>query len=207
MRGRRGKKLLGVILLLFSPFLLSLSYEGIKEAYHKSYQYESVQDYDNAIKAIMPVYDKFPEAYTPNLRLGWLYYLKGKYANSLYHYEKAMKVSPYSIEAKLGYTLPLLAQGKFTQVEKVCYNILSFAPYNYYANYRLALSLRKQKKLDSAMKVVIKMLAVYPTDVQFLTELALLKMAAGKEKEATSIFRDILILDPENVVAREHLNK
>ncbi len=200
------KSALKALLLFLLPFFLSLSYDDIRKAYYRSYQYEKVQDYENAIKALMPVYEKFPRAYTPNLRLGWLYYLKGNYANSAYHYEKAMKANPYSIEAKLGYTLPLLAQDKFSQVEKVCYRILSLDPYNYYANYRLLLSLKAQKKLDAALRVAMKMLAVYPTDVRFLTELGLLKDTLGRDKEAYAIFKDVLILDPENTTAKEFVS-
>ncbi len=194
------------LLLFLALFLLSFSYEDIRDAYYRSYQYERVQDYENAIKVLMPLYNKFPKGYTLNLRLGWLYYLWGKHANSLYHYERAIKISPYSVEAKLGYTLPLMAQGKFQEVEKVCYQILSIDPYNYYANLRLVLALKKQKKTDSALKVVNKMLAVYPTDVRFLTELALIKHMMGSEREAYAIFKDVLILDPENVTAKEYVN-
>jgi tetratricopeptide (TPR) repeat protein len=202
-RARSVKK---ALLLFLALFLFSFSYEDIKEAYYKSYQYEKVQDYENAIKSIMPIYKKYPKGYTLNLRLGWLYFLWGKYANSLHHYGEAMKINPYSIEAKLGYTLHLMAQGKFSEVEKLCYQILSVDPYNYYANLRLVRALKQQRKLDVALKVVNKMLAVYPTDVSFLTELALIKYSSGSKEEALSIFRDILILDPENVVAKEYLN-
>ena len=197
-----------VLLFLFIFYTaFGLSYDEIKDAYYKSYQYEKTGNYEDAIKSLMPVYKSYPEGYTINLRLGWLYYLNKKYANSIFHYEKAMKSAPYSIEAKLGYTLPLLAQGKYADVEKVCYQILNTDFYNYYGNLRLSFVLRMQKKYDIAEKVINKMLVIYPTDLNFLLELGLLKFFTGKKDEAKKILRDLLILDPENVTAKEYLEK
>jgi len=190
------------ILLILSVFSYALDYEKIKDAYYRSYQYEKVGDFENAVKSIMIVYKEYPEGYTVNLRLGWLYYL-----NKNYHYEKALKVIPSSVEAKLGYTLPLLAQGKYTDVEKICYQILNTDFYNYYGNLRLSFVLRMQKKYDMAVKVINKMLSLYPTDINFLTELALVRFYQGDKKQAEYLFKDILILDPENVTAKEYLKK
>jgi len=199
-----GKKLIFLIIFLsFNAY--SMDYEDIKRSYYRSYQYEKIGNYDNAIKALSFVYNEYPDSYTVNLRLGWLYYLAKKFANSIFHYEKAIKAAPYSIEAKLGYTLPLLAQQKFNDVEKVCYQILNIDYYNYYGNLRLAYALRIQKKYKIAIEVASKILAIYPTDVNFLTELAILKYLTGKKEEAKKLFKDILILDPENITAKEYL--
>ncbi len=200
------KKILLSILIL-SYFSFGIEYEDIKNAYYRSYQYEKSGNYEDAIKALIPVYKEYPNGYTINLRLGWLYYLDKKYANSIYHYEKAMKLLPSSVEAKLGYTLPLLSQNRYSDVEKVCYQILNIDFYNYYGNLRLSFVLRMQNKFTLAEKVINKMLALYPTDTNFLVELGLLKFATGKKEEAKKIFNDVLILDPENVIAREYLKK
>lgn len=197
--------------VIFLLFLINLSfamdYTEIKEAYYRSYQYERNGDYERAIKALVFVYNEYPDGYTVNLRLGWLYYLMKKYSNALFHYQKAMKTIPSSIEAKLGYSLVLLAQEKYPEVEKVCYQIINTDYFNYYGNLRLAYALRMQKKYDIALKVVNKMLAVYPTDVNFLTYLGILKFLIGQKKEAREIFKNILILDPENTTAKEYLKK
>ncbi len=192
------------ILLLING-LYALDYQEIKKSYYRSYQYEKTGDYENAIKALMFVYNEYPDGYTVNLRLGWLYYLMKKYANSVFHYKKAIKAAPYSVEAKLGYTLPLLAQKKFSEVESICYQIINTDFYNYYGNLRLSYALRMEKKYETAIKIAQKMLALYPTDVNFLIEIALSKFSLGKKEEAKKIFLDVLILDPENITAREYL--
>ncbi len=199
-----------VRMVLFTILLLingsyALDYQEIKKSYYRSYQYEKTGDYENAIKSLMFVYNEYPDGYTVNLRLGWLYYLMKKYANSVFHYKKAIKVAPYSVEAKLGYTLPLLAQKKFSEVESICYQIINTDFYNYYGNLRLSYALRMEKKYETAVKIAQKMLTLYPTDVNFLVELALSQFALGKKEEAKKIFLDVLILDPENITAKEYL--
>lgn len=184
----------------------TLSDDEIRDAYHKSYRYEKSQNYDDAIKAITPVITAYPQGYTVNLRLGWLYYLSGNYANAKAYYQAAMKIAPASIEAKLGYTLPLLAQERYEESEMITKQILRVDASNYYANLRLAYSLRMQKKLDAAEEVLNNLLPSYPTDVKFLAELGLVKVAQNQREAARKIFSDVLILDPENIVAKEQLN-
>ena len=75
------KKML--LLLLVSANLLALTDAEIRDAYYKSYNYEKIQNYSDAINALMPVYNEFPNTYTVNLRLGWLYYLSTNYANAI----------------------------------------------------------------------------------------------------------------------------
>ncbi|MEZ4765017.1 MAG: hypothetical protein R3C26_18115 [Calditrichia bacterium] len=98
----------------FRQNLLALTDAEIRDAYYKSYNYEKIQNYSDAINTLMPVYNEFPNTYTVNLRLGWLYYLIPNYANAISHYDRSIKISPYSLEAKLGRLLPLLAQHRAT---------------------------------------------------------------------------------------------
>jgi len=164
-------------------------------------------DYRDAIRSLMVVYKSYPNGYTVNLRLGWLYYLSKKYSNSIFHYKKAIKVIPYSVEAKLGLTLPLLAQGKYSSVERLCYQILNQDFYNYYGNLRLVYVLRKQKKYDLAEKIINKMLYLYPTDTNLLLELGILKFEKREFNNAKRILNDVLILDPENLKAKLYLER
>ncbi|WP_456396582.1 tetratricopeptide repeat protein [Desulfurobacterium sp.] len=183
----------------------ALSYNDIKLAYHKSFTYEKTKDYRDAIKVLMPIYKTYPNGYTVNLRLGWLYYLMGKYKNSEVHYRKAIEAIPSSIEAKLGLALPLMAEKRWSDVESLMYKVLKTDYYNFYGNLRLAIALRNEDKGKLAEQISRKMLALYPSNVAFLTELGLDLIAQGKKKEAYSIFNDVLILDPENTVAKYYL--
>lgn len=179
----------------------------IRDTYHKSYRYEKAQNYADAIKALSPVIDAYPTAYTVNLRLGWLNYLTGGFATARKHYETAIKTAPDSIEAKLGHTLPLMAQEKWDDAAAVARQVLRIDPSNYLANLRLTYVLRLQKKFDAAEQILNGMLVLYPTDISLLTEFALIKLAKENKPEAKRIFNDILTLDPENVTAKAQLSK
>ncbi len=202
------KVLVIALILIFSVnSAWALSYKEIKDAYYKSYAYERDKDFKNAIRALMPVYKAYPKGYTINLRLGWLYYLNKNYANSEFHYKKSLKVIPSSIEAMLGLSLCYMAEAKWKNLEELMYKVLKIDYYNYYGNLRLFLALLKQKKFSTAEAVARKMLAIYPTDVNFLTALAKSLYYQGKKKQAKKLFSDILILDPENFTAKNFLKK
>ena len=194
-----------LLVCLFPSFVYSMTHKDIKEAYEKSYLYEKGRDYKDAIKALMPVYQSYPDGYTVNLRLGWLYYLMQKYANSEYHYGKALKAVPSSVEAMLGLSLPFMAQDRWNDVESLMYRVLKIDYYNYYGNLRLCIALRNLKKFSTSEAVARKMLSIYPTDVNFLNELAISLYYRDKKSYARTLFEDVLVLDPENTVAKNYL--
>jgi Tfp pilus assembly protein PilF len=53
--------------------------------------------------------------------------------------------------------------------------------------------------------IINKMLAIYPSDVLFLTELGLLQLKQKKPTIAKTTLLNVLILDPENVRAKSSL--
>ena len=208
------KKSFLVLLLLFTFSCLciwiskcsALNLTNTKAAYIQSYNYEKTGNYRDAIRSLLSVYDQSPDPYMANLRLGWLYYLYGRYANSISFYKKASKIAPEAIEPLLGMSLPLIAQGRFKEVETLMYEVLRKDFYNYYGNLRLAIALRHQKKYGQAEKVAQKMLRLYPSDTNFLLELGLTQKSKGNIKEARQIFKKVLLLDPLNRVATYSIN-
>lgn len=176
--------------------------DAVLEAFAKSYKYEKAQSYDDAIKAIVILKD---QDYLVNLRLGWLYYRSGNYANSRERYQMAITAAPKAIEPRLGYMLPLLAQSRYAEVEATAKQVLTMDSGNYYASLRLAIALRLQGKLSQAQEVNNSMLELYPTEVSFLTQLGLVHVGQKDHAAARRVFRRILTLDPENVVAKRQL--
>lgn len=199
------RALIILCVILQAGNLYALSDQEVRDAYYKSYQYEQTENYNDAIKSILIVYQEYPNTYTVNLRLGWLYYLNSNYANSLKRYADAGRIAPASLEAKLGHLLPLLAQQRYRDVEKEAFQILNIDYYNYYGNLRLAYALRMLKKHDTAEKIALKMLEIYPLDVSFLIEYALAKHGMGDVATAVESFHSVLTLDPENITAKGYL--
>jgi len=196
-----------ILKAIMVALLLSLSLHGydkiIKEAYYDSYNYEKMGDYEDAIKSLMPVYKEYPNSYTPNLRLGWLYFLNKNYSNALMHYQKAATVVKSSIPPRLGIVNIYILQGKFDEALRFCGDILKTDYYNYYANLYLSQALIGKKDFQNAKAVVFKMLSLYPSDVLFLQKLATVYRLQNDLKSAAKVYEDILILDPKNVAAND----
>ncbi len=194
-----------ILICLFSSGIsLAASSGDVPKAYSDSYRFEKMGAYQDAIKAIMPLYRRHPDQYLLNLRLGWLYYLAGRNGDSTVYYRRAVKILPGSIEARLGLSLPLMAKADWSGVEELMYQVIRSDHYNFYGNLRLAKALRLQKKPSLAEKVTRKMLDLYPSSVDFLVELGADLTAQGKKQKAIQIFNTVLLLDPQNVAAREY---
>jgi len=179
----------------------------IADAYFRSFEYERTDDFSNAVRALTPVLEAYPNGYTVNLRLGWLFYRNGNYSNAIAHYQAATTAAPFALEPKIGHLLPLMAQQRWAEAEVLAYQIVSMDHYNYYGNLRLATILRMQNELDAASQVAWKMAGAYPTDLLFMAELARIAVAQGDSDEAARLYTDLIILDPENQEARAFLGR
>lgn len=195
------KKLMLIISLALALFAID-----VKKSYLDSYNYEKIGDYKDAIRVLIPLYNKYPNGYTINLRLGWLFYLNKNYENSIKHYQKASLILPYSIEPKLGLMRVYLIIEKYNKILNIGDVILKVDYYNYYANYYIIEALIQKKEYKTALKITNKMLALYPTSVLFLVELGKIYNVLDKIK-ANKIFNNVLILDPNNIIAKKYLNK
>jgi len=195
------------ILVSILSFLFSMSFDEIKKSYYKSYNYEKMGDYKDAIKVLIPVYKEYPDGYTINLRLAWLFFLDKKYQNAIKHYQKASAVLPESLEPKLGLMRVYNVLGEYNNTLKVGNVVLRKDYYNYYGNYYDIVALMGIGNFNLAKDMSEKMLNLYPTSVLFLTTLAKSYYYLGKKDIAKKIFNDILILDPNNIVAKEFLKK
>jgi tetratricopeptide (TPR) repeat protein len=179
--------------------------DPIRDAFAKSYAYEAAGKYREAIDALEPARDVSQQEYLLNLRLGWLAYLSGDYESAGEHYRQVIDAAPAATEPRVGYLLPLLAQQRYADAESVAREVLAIDPKNYYANLRLAYALRSQGKLAEAEQIASSTAELQPTDVTLLTELATIYDAEGRDGEAREIFGRILMLAPNNALAREHL--
>ena len=191
---------------------LSFSVNAINDdtpdlSYSKSYSYERVGDYNNAINSLSPLYKKTPDDYILNLRFGYLYYLQGNFSNAKFHYLAAKKISPNAFSPQLGMMRISNIKEEFDNSEALGYSIIKNDLYNYYANLYLSYALRKNKKFDASAEIDKKMLDVYPDDTTFLLEYGLLKFQQKNYKKTKEILSLLLILEPENVSAKEVLSQ
>lgn len=188
--------------MVTAVFAKEMKFENIQKAYKKSYDYETMQKYEKAIKSLSEVYKNYSDSYTVNYRLGWLYYLNKNYKNALVHLNTALSVFPSSIEVLNTIDLVYVAQQDWNKLEENAIKIINIGYYNTYANYWYSFSLKKQGKYDLALKVDYKMLALFPSSVSFLTELAENLYLSGNMELADKEFKNVLILDSLNETAK-----
>jgi len=193
-----------LFLLLFTLSHAGEEFESIKTQYFKSYDYEQMGKYSEAIKVLSPLYKKFPKGYTLNLRFGWLFYLDKKYNDSINYYKNASLVNPYALNPRLGLIRVYLDTHSYKEAETVSYELLKIDYYNYYANLYVVKALIAQEKYTIATTIISKMLALYPTDIIYLEQLAIVYKTTKSEYLET-LYEDILILDPNNILVRSNL--
>lgn len=189
-------------ILIISLISFVVAKEGAidtKDIYLKSYNYEYMGKYEEAIKVLAPLIKQYPKGYTLNLRLGYLFLLDKKYNNSSKYYKKASILVPSSIEPRLGLTRLKLILENYKDAQSLAYNILKIDYYNYYGNLYAINALIGQKKYDTALLIVNKMLSLYPTSILFLEKLAVIYKATNN-KYLDEVYKSIKILDPNNVL-------
>ena len=186
-----------LILIIFSTVSVANETQFIRDAYFKSYKHQSNKNYKEAIKALSLLYKKYPKGYTLNLRMAYLYYLSKEYNKAIIYYKKASKIIPSSNEAKLGLTKVYLASKKYKQAQTLAYAMLKTDYYSFYGNLYAIQALVAQNKNREALRIINKMLAVFPTNISYLEELAMLYKKTNNNY-LNDIYETLYILDPSN---------
>ena len=195
------KKIIFIFIFIFSFA------DEIQKAYLKSYNYEKIGNYKEAIKVLMPLYSKYSKGYTLNLRLGYLFSLQKQFKISLAYYQQASNILPYSFEPKLGMMRVYMKIGEYKKVIEIGYSLLKRNYYDYYTNLYTLQSLKKLKKYKEALEIANKMLLIYPTDKLFLVNLAKIYEIIDPEYAKKIYLNSVLVLDPNNVSAKLFLDK
>lgn len=198
------RKILTFIILFgaFSLSTLSTAWsQSIPKIYQQSYEEEAKGNYQEAIFVLMQAGEAGDNTYLYHLRLGWLQYLASKYPDSANSYRKAVISSKDSIEAKLGLMLPLMAQGKWSDAEKVGREILSMDKLSYLATSRLAYIYYNLRQYKDAEVYYRKVLSHYPGDIEMQVGLAWSLLKQDKKESAAKVFDEILRYVPNHVSA------
>jgi tetratricopeptide (TPR) repeat protein len=175
----------------------------LQDAFSQSYAYEKSGETAKAIEALKTVYDA--NSYELNLRLGWLNYSAGSFTEATAYYNKAVTLSPNSVEAKLGLVMPLASLGKWDDVIKQYLDILSIDPKNSLVNYRMGSIYYSKNDFSTAFKYLEKGLSMYPFDYDLIILTAWTYYKMGKMNEAKALFQRALLNRPDDSSAKEGL--
>lgn len=187
---------LTLVLLLISYAAFSQSIDALQAAFSKSYEAENAKNYAIAINELKLGYDA--NNYVINIRLGWLSYLAKQYIESINYYQKAISLKPYAIEARFGCVKPLSALEDWERVKKQYVEILVIDPQNTVANYWLGVINYNRKDFNTATRLFEKIVNLYPLDYDSVIMLAWSKLNSNKPSEAKVLFRQALIIRPND---------
>lgn len=204
-------KMMTVILLMICSFSTfaeenKLTSVQIEEMYASSYKYEALGKYSDAIIALSEIEKKHKSSYTVNYRIGWLYYLNGKYANAVKSFKQAQQIVPTSIEIMNMFCLLYNAREDWSSLELEAARIIKNDHYNLNANYWYVVALMNQKKYKIAEIACLKILSVYPINTTFLGLQGEINYGMDKLDNAYSFFTNLKILDPNNGTAKYYLD-
>jgi tetratricopeptide (TPR) repeat protein len=196
------KKLIFVLITPLS-ICLNLTAQNLEDAFAKSYLSESTGKYAEAATPLKAIYTA--KSYELNIRLGYVTYMAGSFVESKGYYQKAVELMPYSVEAKLGYVLPLAALNEWTTVASQYRDILKIDAQNTTANYRLGSIYYYNKDYVTAYKHLEKVVNLYPFSYDGLILFAWTNYQLGKMNEARALFKRVLLLSPKDKSAMEGL--
>lgn len=201
-------KIAGIIILFFTLSGQLFAQDSVKvlavrSAFEISYTFEKSAQYLAAINKIKGVYDA--DSYVINLRLGYLYYESGYYRESANYYKKAVALKPNSIEAKLGYALPLYALASWDTLKMQYETILKLDPNNSTVNYRMGLIYYYKADYATALTYFQKVHDAYPFDYDNTLMYAWTKLKLQKYAEAKELFNIVLMNTPNDASALEGL--
>lgn len=178
-------------------------FQTTRLAFEESYKDEKEGDFSHAIDQLKAVYDQ--DSYEINLRLGWLNYQAGVFNEAISHYQRAVNLKPYAVEAKFGLVLPKAAIGKWNEVVNIYKEIIEISPNQTVANYRLGLIFYGREDYEKAHQHFKKVVDLYPFGYDALIMLAWTNYRMGKNREALILFQKSLWYFPKDPSALEGL--
>lgn len=196
--------LLSSVLVLACAIAGAQNFTSISEAFNRSYSYEKEGKYKEAFSELDKVYDA--ASYEINLRMGYLDYMIGTYAESMEYYQKAIDLKPYAIEAHFGYVLPASATGNWNEVESHYKSILSIDPQNTKANYWIGMIYYNREQYDVAMKHFEQVANLYPFDYDGTIMYAWTSFKLNNLRQAKILFQKALLIRPGDSSALEGLS-
>lgn len=198
------KRILLILSVIISLNSHAQNSKALAKAFNESLRLETELKYAQAAEPLIKNYNA--DNYTINVRLGWLYYQSENYLESKKYYQIATHLLPYSVEAKLGLTLPQSKLEAWDEVSDIYKSILVIDPKNSIALYNQGLIHYNRAQYQEAFNLFEMLHNLYPTDYQALLMHAWSALRIGKAREAKVILYQLLLLYPEDASAQEALD-
>ncbi len=191
--------------ILITLFFITLTCNADDSVWKRSHDMEAKGDYEGAAAIIKP-WAASDDEYAI-LRYAYLKYMQGEYNESIEYYEKAIELNPKSLSAKLGITLPQIAQGRWRQVKIYTRQVLVRSDWNYTAHLRLMMAEEGTKKWHTLDKHAGKLVEIYPGDSAAYVYLARANAWQGDEPVAKAAYKEVLHRSPDHLEADTYLKE
>lgn len=204
---KRKSFLIVILMLLTGNTVVGADQQDLTHdrVWQQSYSLERQGKYAQAAAVLDILLRSFPNSEFALMRRGWLEYLQGKHNESLRSYNQALAVNSKSIEARLGQTLPLMAQKRWTEAESVARKVIALSAWDYTAHVRLLICEEAQRKWDDMARHAAELSAHYPGDPTALVYRARAEAWQGNTKKAVAAYSQVLERVPVNAEAGRYL--
>ena len=190
----------------FLPLLFAfvVSAAVAADPWSESYKLEAAGKY---LDAAVPLEPFVKTGEFAQLRKAWLFYLAGRFDESVAGYRRAQEMHPNSLDAMLGVTLPLMAQWKWKEAAEVTRTVLRYAPWHYIATVRLLVILEAQKQWKPMAEEAARFAERYPSDATAWVYLARAEAASGNAEKAMDAYRRVLQIVPGHLEATSYTKR
>ncbi len=175
-----------------------------QEVWQQSHVLESKGEYEKAAAVLTPLLNHKASEYAL-LRYGWLNYLQGNYSDAIDSYKRALNFNPRSFDARLGMSLPLMAQGRWKEASRYLKQVIGQSPYQYTAHVRLMACEEGLRKWETLEQHSQSMAAYYPSDATILVYLARAYAWQDKEEQAKATYQRVLKRFPNHIEANHYI--
>ncbi len=199
---------LGLIILLLKSQSIYPSEQAQMDAedpWRQSYVLEAKGKYEAAAAVLTQQLEHSETSEMAWMRYGWLHYLHGNYNDSIAAYKSALRKNSHSLEARLGLTLPLIAQNRWREASRYAQHVVNTAVWNYAAHLRLLVCDQGMKNWSRVKERARKLAARYPSEKTPWLYLARASNEMGDRDHAIGAYRQVLIRDPDNIEANRFL--
>ena len=173
--------------------------------WEQSQQFEAKGEYVAAAALLEPLLQNGDSKEFSYLRYGWLNYLQGRYDVAVNSYIKALQFNPQSLDARLGISLPLLAQQRWQDAAQHLKQVIAVSPWDYTAHVRLMISEEGQQKWEELARHAAELNRRYPSDATILVYLARAHVWLGHKDKAKQVYQQVLIRIPSHAEAGQYI--
>ncbi len=172
-----------------------------QQSFETSYAKALNNKYDEAIAPLRKLIKKYPSDYIMNVRLGYLYFLKGDFKASVDYYEKGVQIKSKAVEPYQGILLPLMGLKNYKESIKWGQRALIVDPFNYTVLSTVAYACYLNGDYKRATFYYLRLTELYPSDVTMRVGLGWSYLKAGDKMKAQKEFIQVLNLSPTNQLA------